>query len=581
MKLIAPMTQANQSNQKLFDRFELLQVIGRGAMGVIHEALDRVQGEKVAIKELSPIVELPPNEYQQLVVRFAREATEAAKLKHPSIITVYGYITDGNRHWMVMELLKGYTIQKIVDKRQIMPYDRLIPIALQICRGLDYAHQQGIIHRDIKPDNIFLTSTGRVKIVDFGVARFGDEQTLLTQAGSIIGTLAYLSPEQITDSHAVDARSDIFSLASVLYQLLTLRTPFDMGSVGKTMMQIMNEVPISVRQMNPEVPAKLDMILQRALKKNPQERFSSMHDFAQALQSVLNQPSSSAGDPHTVSTLPQGILKAQRNYKLHSSFGKGGHAPGELSSPRGIAIDAQKRYWVADTGNGRIQIFKPDFQPERILKPAMGKDQFKSPFAIRFTQTGKAYILDEGDHRIFQLSPDGRELPAWDRRSKATDAKILPGGMSLGPNGHIAVSEPKANRIAFYSQNQTLIGYSDPLQHPTAIAYTHLGEVWVSEPLQKRLVKLNPQGKIISTSIISDVVVRDLVVDRQGFIMAVDNQNQLLVLKENVGIVSKVTSVDTMLKALKGPDGICMGSENSVYVCERLQKQISHFVVTK
>lgn len=282
-------------NRLLADNYEIIQEVGRGGMGVVYLAQDRRLNRKVAIKELLISGQtLMPDEVENVVARFQREALAAAKLQHPGIVSVYEYVRDGDAHFMVMEFLEGKSLQHYIDARKAFTIEQTIDIASQVCAALDYAHAHQIVHRDIKPDNVLLLDNGKIKLMDFGVARHVGEVSKLTQAGTTLGTIAYISPEQLCDSRLVDGRSDIFSLGAMIYEMLTLRTPFDAGNVGGTIMKIMSEEPVSPRQMNPNIPPRLEAVILRSLRKSPDERFQKAGDMAQALQNALRQDPSAA-----------------------------------------------------------------------------------------------------------------------------------------------------------------------------------------------------------------------------------------------------------------------------------------------
>ena len=192
--------------------YELLKELGRGGMGVVHLAQDHRLNRRVAVKELLMAGQVLDDDKETIVARFKREAQAAAKLQHANIVAVYDYLQHGSSHYMVMELLEGNSLQHYIDGRQTFSVEQTIDIGNQVCAALDYAHAHKIVHRDIKPDNVFMLENGSIKLMDFGVARHVGEVSKLTQAGTTLGTIAYISPEQLCDSRLVDGRSDLFSL---------------------------------------------------------------------------------------------------------------------------------------------------------------------------------------------------------------------------------------------------------------------------------------------------------------------------------------------------------------------------------
>lgn len=281
--------------QHLAGHYEIVRELGRGGMGVVYLANDHRVGRQVAIKELSVSQQVLPDEMENIIARFQREAQAAAKLQHPNIVSVHEYLVEGGKHFMVMEYLVGKSIQSYIDARQAFPFEQVVDVGAQVCAALDYAHAHQIVHRDIKPDNVLLLENGRIKLMDFGVARHTGEVSKLTQAGTTLGTIAYISPEQLCDSRLVDGRSDLFSLGAMLYEMLTLRTPFDAGNVGGTIMKIMSEDPVPPRQMNPAIPPRLEAVIMRSLRKSPDERFGRANEMGQALVNALRSEAAAGG----------------------------------------------------------------------------------------------------------------------------------------------------------------------------------------------------------------------------------------------------------------------------------------------
>jgi len=262
-------------------KYEIREEIGSGAMGVVYRAEDPLLGRPVAIKTTTAEVARNPD----LLKRFYREAQAAAKLAHPNIVTIYEINEDNGVPFIAMEFLEGENLQKIVSDRKEVPILKKLQIIVDTCKGLEYAHQRGIVHRDIKPGNIVVSSDGQVKIVDFGIARVGVSS--MTQTGVVLGTVMYMSPEQV-QGHTVDARSDVFSLGIVLYELLTYQTPFPGDDVPSILLKIINEPPEPITKYIPKCPAQLEQIVERSLAKDREERYQSASDMAFDLLRVVD-----------------------------------------------------------------------------------------------------------------------------------------------------------------------------------------------------------------------------------------------------------------------------------------------------
>src|SRR5215472_7740829 len=215
-------------------KYDIIEVIGRGGMGIVYKGRDPHLDRLVAIKMMTGSFADNPD----LLKRFFREAQSTASLQHPNIVTVYELGDHSGNPYLVMEYLDGESLDSVISTRRQLSNVEKIDVMIEVCRGLSYAHHRGIVHRDIKPANIMVCQGGGVKIVDFGIAHFGDKN--VTRTGQIVGSISYMSPEQV-NGRTVDARTDIFSTGIVLYQLLTSALPFDGDNAASTLLKIVNE----------------------------------------------------------------------------------------------------------------------------------------------------------------------------------------------------------------------------------------------------------------------------------------------------------------------------------------------------
>jgi hypothetical protein len=241
-------------------------------MGVVYRARDPILNRAVAVKTLTA----RGDDSQSMLQRFYREAQSAAGLQHPHIITIYNMGDDGGVPYIAMELVDGENLDQLIARRASLPIPLKLVYAMQACSAFDYAHKRGIVHRDIKPGNVMLSKEGVVKVVDFGIARVLD--TSKTQTGMLIGTFAYMSPEQYQGEHA-DERSDIWSFGVLLYELLVYQRPFAGTTPASLMLSICSQVPRPLRELAPEAPPELEMVLAKALQKSPGDRYQSMEDL--------------------------------------------------------------------------------------------------------------------------------------------------------------------------------------------------------------------------------------------------------------------------------------------------------------
>src|SRR5579884_3223971 len=259
-------------------KYEVLDTLGRGGMGVVYRAIDPRIGRLVAIKMITGDYAKDPD----YLNRFYREARSTGTLQHGNIVTVYDLGDQDGVPYLVMEYLEGEPLDKIIASRRDLSLPDRLDIIIQACNGLQYAHQHGVVHRDIKPGNIMVLKDGNVKLVDFGIARLGNSS--MTATGQMIGTISYMSPEQI-NGQAVDSRSDIFSAGVVLFELLTYTLPFDGKEITTTMRKILNDPPPPLKNFFVG-PPELDASLNKALAKNRDQRYQTANDFAFDLATV-------------------------------------------------------------------------------------------------------------------------------------------------------------------------------------------------------------------------------------------------------------------------------------------------------
>jgi len=261
-------------------RYEIVGELGRGSMGVVYKGHDPVIGRTVAVKTL--LTEgLSAPEFQEYKARFQREAQAAGALAHPNIITVYDFGEDSGVLYLAMEYLEGKSLETLVQEQNILPIDTILPIYEQVCSALDHAHQNGVVHRDIKPANIMILQNGFVKVTDFGIAKM--MSLGMTQAGQIMGTPNYMSPEQVK-GRPVDGRADIFSLGVILYELVTGEKPFGGQNITTVIYKIINQDPIPPRELDASIPPGFNYIVGKALAKNPNERYQTCRELAEDLR---------------------------------------------------------------------------------------------------------------------------------------------------------------------------------------------------------------------------------------------------------------------------------------------------------
>jgi tRNA A-37 threonylcarbamoyl transferase component Bud32/HAMP domain-containing protein len=270
-------------------RYQVDQMVGEGAMARVYKAYDPKIDRTLAIKLLKSHL-LTDEEYR---VRFFREAKGAGILSHPNIVTVFDVGEEDNHPFLAMEWVEGTTLADVLKEGRKFSAKEVVEIGVQLARALDYAHRKGIVHRDVKPGNIMLVKDSlTVKVADFGICRISEADTQMqaqhTQMGDVLGTPHYMSPEQVL-GEKVDSRSDLFSAGVVLYQLLTGALPFDGDSLISVAFKITKSDPPSIDKLRPDLPLALRRVIDRALKKQPDKRYQTGEDFAQALIGVARE----------------------------------------------------------------------------------------------------------------------------------------------------------------------------------------------------------------------------------------------------------------------------------------------------
>ncbi len=799
-------------------KYEIIEELGRGGMGVVYRAFDSIMQREIALKELILAPQMPEAEKIDTIERFKREGLAASRLRHQNIVEVFETGNDVDRWYMAMELVSGKSLGHYIEKKTVFNYQQVVDIGVQLCSALDYAHQSGVIHRDIKPDNVQIEENGRCKLMDFGVARVKSDLPGLTQTGTTLGTIAYISPEQLTDSRLVDGRADIFSLGALFYEMLTFRTPFDAGNLGGTILRIMNESPTPPREVNPNIPQKLENVVLKALRKNPEDRYQRAAEMQYAMQDALrgepvatqgivvpqlercrfcqntlppstkvcpscgrsnlgggatitnipqnqqaqgrpqysspspaggtggigqrpqlappgppgprpqlsppaaspNRPQlspppaagprpqlSPPGQQHQLSpptprmpttgpgggaqptvtgapgpmgppgsvprppgAMPQGAMPpgaagpprppgapgappgmgapprppgaapvpgvpggpprppvpggmggappnpmrntlmerggavqaavqaavashhpgmAVRNLTFVQVFGKGGFGQGEFSQTRGIAFDAQGRLYVADTENGRVQIFDTQGQFLGQIKAQPNQECFRFPRSLAISPQGIVYVTDDLDHRIYKFDTQGKPLGTWKRGRTAEDQPAIPGRILVAPNGMLYLSEPNNRRVLVFDANEKQMGtISEGLSAPSGLAMDGEGRLYVMDSANAVVNVYDKGGKLQAsfgqkgTGPGEFSVPRDVAVDRQGHIFVADTLNHRVQVFENAGKhILSLGHKGTKTSEFNGPEGLLIGPDDRLYVADRGNGRVQAFNIER
>ncbi len=264
-------------------KYKILGILGKGGMGIVYKALDPDIERTVAIKTIRFDNFQEGTQKDDLMARFIREARAAGRLSHPNIVTVYDVCREQDLTYIVMQFVEGQSLQALIDSGKRLSPPEIDALMKPVADALDYAHNSGIIHRDIKPANILIDKTNKPFLADFGVARM--DTSTMTQSGTAIGTLSYMSPEQIK-GQTIDRRADIFALGIILYELLSGKMPFHGDNISTLVYKIVNEQPQRITEINKDIPVGYDLVVQKTLAKNPEGRYQNCRQLIAALESA-------------------------------------------------------------------------------------------------------------------------------------------------------------------------------------------------------------------------------------------------------------------------------------------------------
>ena len=327
---------------KRIGRYDIVSVLGEGAMGVVYEGVDTRLHRKVAIKRILKSA-LDSDAAKEYSTRFAREAQAVARLNHPNIVQVFDFADEGDGAYIVMEFVRGKELKNFFDAKERFALKEVVHIMGELCEALNFAHSSGVVHRDIKPANVMIDHEGRVKLTDFGVARFTDPdrtQSDKTQAGAIVGTPAYMSPEQI-QGETLDRRTDIFSAGVILYEFLTGGKPFTGQGAWTIAKKILQDEPAPPSSVDKTIAPVYDSIVAKALAKSVDARYQTARDFGMALKRALE------GLPEIDETEKTVILGPGGFKNLLSSAAPASAAPGDATvpatAPKGQAVELE--FW--------------------------------------------------------------------------------------------------------------------------------------------------------------------------------------------------------------------------------------------
>jgi len=385
---------------ELGGRYEIIERVGSGGMALVYKAHDILLNRKVAVK----ILRQQFVHDEEFVRRFRREAQSAASLSHSNIVSVYDVGQEDDTHYIVMEYVEGHNLNDVIKDRAPLQAEEAVRIAAQICDALDHAHQNQIIHRDIKPHNILIGKNGRVKVTDFGIARAVTSSTI-TQTGSVVGSVHYFSPEH-AKGVVTGEKSDLYSLGIVLYQMVTARLPFLGESPISVALKHLQEDFEEPRAVNPLIPQSVENVIVRSMRKNPAERYASAHEMLQDLETCLsperlNEPKLSyAGDMDETRIMPAIRGTAEPAPALSAS--KGAPDDDESDTSRWIDEPSGKRRWVKPTVTVVVTllVIAALFWGVRAILAVIDTDEVDVPYVVGKQEDEARRMLAEAGLKV-------------------------------------------------------------------------------------------------------------------------------------------------------------------------------------
>jgi eukaryotic-like serine/threonine-protein kinase len=375
-------------------RFEILELIGKGGMSSVFKAHDRLLDRIVAIKVLHPHFTAD----EEYVERFRREARSVAQLSHPNIVTVIDRGEDAGRQYIVFEYVEGENLKQLLERTGPMSVHQALEMALQMARALSFAHGRGLIHRDVKPQNVLLNAEGQAKMTDFGIARSVDVQGV-TITGTVLGTSEYIAPEQARGQQ-VDAQTDVYSLGVVLYELLTGSVPYDGDNFVTVALRHVNEPVPSLLEQRPDAPPRLALAVERAMAKSPDERYESMDELVEELEDCLAELDPSSEDATMITRRPVAAARRQRPRRKRRRLGVLWPIAAVLGVLAVAALAALGALALRDDGNGG-----PQAAPNTPMK-LVGIDSFDPEGDNKEEHDEAVARATDGDPETFWYTED-------------------------------------------------------------------------------------------------------------------------------------------------------------------------------
>ncbi|HEY9778451.1 MAG TPA: protein kinase [Planktothrix sp.] len=584
-----------------FGHYEILGEIGRGGMGIVYRARDKRDDRILAIKQLV-FANIDPTKEQEFRDRFRREAATAARLKHPNIVTVHEVCMDDPRNYFyVMELLHGRSLRHELEiKGGRLTAKAWWPIFEQVGEALSFAHSMNVVHRDVKPDNIFLLKDGTVKITDFGIARAAEyEDSQLTKTGVMMGTLAYVSPEQLQDAKNVDHRADIFSLGIVSYEALSGEVPFTGDGIAQTIVKIVSQEEKPLHILLPLIDVHVSAVVSKALRKRARDRYRTIKDFCKEYEQALTE--ADIGEQPVITVKMQTAQLKQTPDQAN-----------QQDMPLVDRIKAMKNLEMLKAGGMQLQPKKSQTEttrspapvqraaPQESIKPlhifdTYGKSEFKlTEPAVLCYRSGRLAVADMATRKIHLYTYDGRWVGDCTFRDNA-DSKTRggyltkPSGLAMDVRGRIYACDSSDPYIRIYDSRgfflKELVNIQGKDGGIQGIALDSTGLIYVSdmpngcvqvfrEDLGLWMRKIGGQGAAGGALKLP----AGLTVDRLNQILCVDYGSSKIVIFNKQGqFVRSFGGKGSAHGLFNVPRAVAVDNNDKIYVLDSLNHRIQAF----
>lgn len=585
-----------------FGRYQVLSEIGQGGMGIVYQAIDPDTEQLVAIKHL--LVENVDHEKQrEFRDRFKREVSTVKRLAHPNIVTIYDVSTEGDNYYYVMEFLDGHNLGQEVQLRggKLTPSEYW-PILRQIIEALSFAHSMNVVHRDVKPDNIFLLANGTVKITDFGIARAADyEQTHLTKTGIMMGTLAYVSPEQLQDAKNVDHRADIFSLGVVSYEILSGQAPFTGEGIAQIVIKIVSQEERPLHIIEPDIGLEISATISKAMRKKARDRYRSIKDFARDYENALLLP-----HKYNQDSQPSSSYFSESVDGAGDSAGTSRAEAGPCSTTQVGAIIAHPQ--VNDIGSNNIRMSKPvsiqtpiaqqdhgSIRPSHMITThGENRSNLIEPVALCHRSNG-VVVADSVTREVHLFSVDGRwtgDLKTnQDMKSSKTAGGSLskPSGIAIDARGRIYICDSSDHFVRIFDSNGMFLRDFRNIQGRdgglAGIAVDSTGTLFVSDSSQSLIQVFQSELGLWLRSIGKKGDADDqfklpagLAIDRLNRIYCADyGSSRIYVFNKNGALIRSFGGRGTGNGLFNVPRNVAVDRNDKVYVLDSLNHRIQVF----